>query len=153
MGKRFFLVFVFTFIWFTGCTSNEKTNTSQPASENKTSSVKLATEATISGVKVKVQSAERVKILEEGKSKITAGEGQEFYKVTFSVNADNAIDEFNKWRINFVEANDAESAPAFNWKFSDKQKSLAWVYTYPKPINTQFKGIMIEDTVLALPDK
>lgn len=155
MKPIFFAIFIFAFILFAGCKSSEQANAPAPNPENKTSATKPSAEATISGIKVKVQSAERVKSLKEGKSNITAGDGQEFFKVTFLLNADsskNAFEEFNKWRITFVETNDAESGPMFNWTFSDKPKSLAWVYTNPKPVNTKFKSVKIENTVLALPE-
>lgn len=108
---------------------------------------------TVSGVEISVISAERAPGIVEGNSNIRAGEGQEFLKVVLALSADNAkepIEEFNKWRISFVEADGEESEPAFGWRFSDKEKSTAWIYSYPKDLNTEFKGLMIEGTLLPL---
>jgi len=157
--KIFLVLSLLALIWLPACKSAGSANpnvrvNSVPSPENTPSAEKPPVEATIRGIHVKIASAERVKNIAEGKSNIRAGEGQEFLKVALTLAANSSkapAEEFNKLAVGFVEANNNESGIAFNWRFFDKSKSVVRVYTYPKPINTQYKGIKIENVLLALP--
>ena len=88
----------------------------------------------------------------ERNTNITVEHGQKVLKVVLTLTARQSkdpIQEFTKWDIRFVEADGKESGSFFGWKFFDRPRSLAWVYSYPN--NTGAKFIKIEGVLIPLP--